>query len=147
MKKRIGYLALVILAILIAIVCVFHLKGNPVRYIEKATGVDLPDGISGMEVYDNGENYLTAQVFLPKDTLPDFISKNEFKELTADNEGFDSNIVGTENLKKFVGIRKGSGLYFLKGHSELNRWRMLVDPGWPVLWVTVFYPDAAGGKP
>jgi hypothetical protein len=146
MKKWLLFGAVIIigLACLVAIAVLTSFLWPNIRlgYIQRATGIAFPIGLSQVDVYDNLEFYIVAHVKLHEKDVAAF----------ADKHGFSTTPVSTtpwiEALKlQNRTIPANADLQYLEGRSSDNHWLCALDRDSGRLWIVVFYPDPGGTLP
>lgn len=118
------------------------LNHNKLSYIEHVTGIAFPFSVSQIDVFDNMEHYVVAQIRLQDADITPF----------ANEYGFNTAPVAATSLietLKFENrtIPTNADLLYLEGHSNNNSWLSALDQNSGRLWIVVFYPDPGGVTP
>ncbi len=133
----IGLVCLV--AIVVLAVILWFASG--LRYIQRATGIILPSGISQVDTFDNLEYYTVAHVRLRKEDIASF--RDEYGFSIPDFHTSPSLMTVALKPENRV-IPANADLVYLEGRSESNSWQCALDQNSGRLWIIVFYPDPGG---
>ena len=136
----IGSVCLVAIAVLVVILWL----GSGLNYIQRATEINLPSGISQVDTFDNLEYFIVAHVRLRKEDVASFRDEYGFFSIPA----FSTLYLPTEGLKpENRTIPANADLVYLEGRSESNSWECALDQNSGRLWIVVYYPDPGGTLP
>ncbi|MCL4871566.1 MAG: hypothetical protein KJ063_21620 [Anaerolineae bacterium] len=116
---------------------------DQLAYIEKTTGLTFPAQLSQVDVFDNGEFYVTAHIKLRDEDSLAFI--NQY--------GFDK--TPTMILTPWIMMLKpenrimptNANVWYQEGRTASNRWECIIDQDSGRLWIVIFYPDSSGALP
>ncbi len=126
----------------IVLLCRDISRSAALSFITEASGIDLPQGCSEIDVFDGGEFYTSAHIRLPDRSVDEFTEVNGFSDTTVAVEPWIE-FLRPENNE----IPGNASLLYRSGRGETNAWLCALDRNSGRLWMVVFYPDPAGTPP
>lgn len=130
-------------------VMIFYKHIAQLQFMEEVSGINFPEH-QLLENFDNGELFERARLKIDSNVLQDFIQKNPFKKLEAENS--ESKIKEIEiwfDSSANNSISRHSALYYIDSctANKNNRISYIVDAKTGEFWGVVQYSDWSGHKP
>lgn len=138
MKKRI-LIPLTLIALGIAVL--FRPLEPTSEWMQKTSGIVLPQPISDLVVREDHEVYKSLYCRIPKEAVSDFV--REFGYFDSAPRNFQS--IDFEGLPRdYTGF---NDLVYMTGASDYNAWDSVLCRSTGELWLAVLCPDFAGDLP
>lgn len=111
-------------------------------YYRKISDITIPESRRVLESYDNGEFWTSSSFRLDKESIKEFVSKNNFQLL---NSGEHVPAFLSESMFKVEKPDTANKNYlYNSGAKGKNSWLYIIDTSKGILWAEIQYPDWGG---
>ena len=137
-----GVSAAAVVVVVLTVLGLALLGGGRLAYIEKATGLELPNDVYDVDIFDNGEFFLVAHLRLREEDAASLARSWGMAETPLEVESW-TGVLQPGNRE----IPAGADMLYLEGGKAGNRWLAALDGSSGRLWIVVLYPDYGGDAP
>ncbi|MEM7800384.1 MAG: hypothetical protein AAF633_14410 [Chloroflexota bacterium] len=124
-------------------------RQSQLNLIERATGINLPTGLTEVQIHDNFVAYIVVHARLPEEEITRLLGRSSFQPIEYDPGELDEIainnwIVQADNLRAKNRVASADAeLYGRFGENDVACWNYVVDKKSGRLWFAYAYPDSS----